>query len=66
MISVFTIAFISLHDKTELMKKLVVLSMSALLMVTSVIAQAPVAALAEGIKLLNYEKNKSIVFNQHT
>lgn len=33
--------------------------MSALLMVTGVVAQAPVSALAEGIKLLNYEKNKS-------
>ena len=57
--SVFAIVFISLHDKTELMKKLVVLSMSVLLLVTGVMAQAPVSPLAEGVKLLNYEKNKS-------
>ena len=41
------------------MKKVVVLMMSAALVVTGLKAQAPVSPLAEGVKMLNYEKNKS-------
>jgi len=41
------------------MKKVVVLMMSAALVVTGLNAQAPVSPLAEGVKMLNYEKNKS-------
>jgi len=42
------------------MKKLVLLSVSGFLALTSVQAQVvPVSPLAEGVKLLNYEKNKS-------
>jgi tetratricopeptide (TPR) repeat protein len=41
------------------MKKLVVLLMSVALVNTGINAQAPVSPLAEGVKLLNYEKNKS-------
>jgi len=33
--------------------------MSAALVVTGLNAQAPVSPLAEGVKMLNYEKNKS-------
>lgn len=42
------------------MKKLVLLTVSVVLALTSVNAQVvPVSPLAEGVKLLNYEKNKS-------
>jgi len=42
------------------MKKLVVLSMSVFLVMAGLSAQVPgVSPLAEGVKLLNYEKNKS-------
>jgi tetratricopeptide (TPR) repeat protein len=42
------------------MKKLVLLSVSVVLALSSVLAQVvPVSPLAEGVKLLNYEKNKS-------
>ena len=42
------------------MKKLVLLLVSGFLALTSVQAQVvPVSPLAEGVKLLNYEKNKS-------
>jgi len=38
------------------MKKVVVLMLSAALVVTGLNAQAPVSPLAEGVKMLNYEK----------
>ena len=41
------------------MKKLVVLFMGIVFVVTGLRAQVPVSTLAEGVKLLNYEKNKS-------
>ena len=46
-------------EKSQVMKKLVVLMMSVALIVTGLSAQAPLSPLAEGVKMLNYEKNKS-------
>jgi predicted Zn-dependent protease len=45
--------------KTLVMKKLVLMSLGMLLMLTGLVAQVPVSPLAEGVKMLNYEKNKS-------
>ena len=41
------------------MKKLVVLFLSVVIVLTGLQAQVPVSPLAEGIKLMNYEKHKS-------
>ena len=46
--------------KSKVMKKLVLLSVSVVFALSSMHAQVvPVSPFAEGVKLLNYEKNKS-------